>query len=54
MQANRNSESDEIFMATDCISFLKDLFPCWYYKKDLVKYFMQHIRNGLTIDLINS
>ena len=23
-------------------------------KNDLVKYFMQHIRNGLIIDLINS
>ena len=30
------------------------LLPCWYYKNDLVKYFMQHIRNGLIIDLIKS
>ena len=35
-------------------SSLKDLFPCWKYKNDLVKYFVQQIRNGLIIDLINS
>ena len=35
-------------------TLFKDLFPYWYYKNDSVKYFMQHIRNGLIIDLINS
>ena len=33
---------------------VKDLVPCWQYKNDLVKYFMQHFRNGLIINLINS
>ena len=33
---------------------IKDLIPCWQYKNDLVKYFMQHFRNGLIINLINS
>ena len=32
----------------------KDLFLVGNIKNDLVKYFMQHIRNGLIIDLINS
>ena len=32
---------------------LKDLFLVGNIKNDLVKYFMQHIRNGLIIDLIN-
>ena len=32
---------------------VKDLFLVGNIKNDLVKYFMQHIRNGLIIDLIN-
>ena len=35
-------------------SNVKDLFLVGNIKNDLVKYFMQHIRNGLIIDLINS
>ena len=36
-------------------SVLKDLFLVGNIKKnDLVEYFLQHIRNGLIIDLINS
>ena len=35
-----------------CI-IIKDLLPCWLYKNDLVKYFMQHIRNDLIIHLTN-
>ena len=35
------------------ITKLKDLFLVGNIKNDLVKYFMQHIRNGLIIDLIN-
>ena len=34
--------------------YFKDLCPFWSYKNDLVKYFMQHFRNGLMNDLINS
>ena len=33
---------------------LKDLFLVGNIKNNLVKYFMQHIRNDLIIDLINS
>ena len=33
---------------------IKDLFLVGNIKNDLVKYFMQHIRNGLIFDLINS
>ena len=33
---------------------VKDLFLVGNIKNDLVKYFMQHIRNDLIIDLINS
>ena len=36
------------------IVLIKDLFLVGNIKNDLVKYFMQHIRNGLIIDLINS
>ena len=36
------------------LTFVKDLFLFGKIKNDLVKYFMQHIRNGLIIDLINS
>ena len=25
----------------------KDVLSCWLYKNDLVKYFMQHVRNGV-------
>ena len=35
------------------VILVKDLFPCWKYKNDLVKYFMQHFQNGLIIDLIH-
>ena len=27
--------------------------PCWLYKNDLVKYFMQYVQNGLIIHLTN-
>ena len=36
------------------ISTVKDLFLVGNIKYNLVKYFMQHIRNDLIIDLINS
>ena len=38
----------------DTFTFIKDLFLVGNIKNDLVKYFMQHIRNGLIIALINS
>ena len=31
----------------------KDLLPCWQYKNDLVKYFMQYVQNSLIIHLTN-
>ena len=41
-------------MSTVIYCIFKDLFPAGNTKNDLVKYFMQHIPNGLIIDLINS
>ena len=32
----------------------KDVLPCWLYKNDMVKYFMQHVRNGVIMHLTNS
>ena len=37
-----------------CLLYLKIYALVGNIKNDLVKYFMQHIRNGLFIDLINT
>ena len=32
---------------------VKDLLPCWSYKNDLGKYFMQYVQNGQIMHLTN-
>ena len=45
--------SRDVYRNEQIISF-KDNLPCWLYKNDLVKYFMQNVRLCLIIQLTNS
>ena len=51
--APERSENKKYLVSAQKLRF-KDLLPCWKYKSKMVKFFMQHIQNGLITYLANS